>query len=413
MQPLHRAVRTTLALFLLATAGGADWYAAPKGTPTGKGSRESPWDVASALAGKPAVKPGDTLYLLGGTYRRRPQEQFDVGLTGAAGKPIQVRPAPGERPIIDGGLVLRAQAAHVWIWDLEVLVSEPQPKKPVGPGSHPADFTRPWGGIHTQSSGERGCTGCKFIHLDVHDCRQGMSLWAGTRDLEVYGCLIHDNGWRAVDRGHGHGIYTQNRAGVLTIADCIFTGGFAGAYSIHAYGSKRAYVNHYLIEGNLLYRTGPLLVGGGRPSEGIRVRDNVLYGVNLQLGYAAPHNEDCEVRGNVVVNGSLNVKRFRKVIDRDNLVLAEKGARPKGTRVVLRPSKYDPRRVHVAILNWERQRSVALDPGTFLKSGDAYRLLDPRDFFGKPVLSGSHDGKPIAVPMTGEFAAFVLLRTRR
>jgi hypothetical protein len=39
--------------------------------------------------------------------------------------------------------------------------------------------------------------------------------------------------------------------------------------------------------------------------------------------------------------------------------------------------------------------------------------MDPRDFFGKPVMEDKYAGKPIAVPMrdAGEFAAFVVLRT--
>src|SRR3954465_15864611 len=95
------------AAFLLTAATPAaagDWYVSPKGTPHGKGTRESPWDVESSLLGKRGVQPGDTLYLLGGTYRRRPNEKFVVKLVGAEGKPVHVRPAPGERATIDGGL---------------------------------------------------------------------------------------------------------------------------------------------------------------------------------------------------------------------------------------------------------------------------------------------------------------------
>jgi len=36
--------------------------------------------------------------------------------------------------------------------------------------------------------------------------------------------------------------------------------------------------------------------------------------------------------------------------------------------------------------------------------------VDPRDFFGKPILAATYEGKPVAVPMPGEFAVFVLLR---
>jgi hypothetical protein len=57
--------------------------------------------------------------------------------------------------------------------------------------------------------------------------------------------------------------------------------------------------------------------------------------------------------------------------------------------------------------------ALDLAPRTFLKNGDAYRLMNPRDFFGKPILTGTYDGKPIRVPVSGEFAAFMLLNDAR
>jgi hypothetical protein len=401
-----RTALTVAGLLAGATASAAEWYVSPKGKADGRGTRASPWDLEPALLGKRGARPGDTLYLLGGTYRRRPDEKFAVRLVGAAGKPIHVRPAPGERATLDGGLVVQAPSAHVWVWDLEVLVSEPQPARPVGPGSHPKDFTRPWGGLHLE-----GGTECKYINLVVHDCRQGISFWSGAKDSEVHGCLLYDNGWPAVDRGHGHAIYTQNQDGIKTIADCIMTGGHG--YSLHAYGSARAYVDNYLVEGNIVYQAGPFLIGGGRPSRHVRVRNNYLYGVSMQVGYAAPFNEDCEVRDNVVVDGSLSIHKYKRAVREGNLVLPKGMARPKEGRAVLRPNKYDPRRAHLALFNWAKGPAMEVGLGAFLKKGDRYRLMSPRDFFGKPALAGTYDGKRVRVPLAGEFAAFVLLKDAR
>ena len=61
------------------------------------------------------------------------------------------------------------------------------------------------------------------------------------------------------------------------------------------------------------------------------------------------------------------------------------------------------------MLNWEKRPEVEVDAGEFLKAGESYRLLDPRDVFGKPVRTGTADGRPIRVPVAGEFAAFVLI----
>jgi hypothetical protein len=391
------------ALAVGSPAVAAQWYVAPDGKPTAKGTRDAPWDIASTLQGKRAVKPGDTVFLLAGVYKRRPAEQFEVKLAGTKEKPIHVRPAPGARARIDGGLAVHAPSAHLWVWDLELFVSEPQPDKPVGPGSHPSGFTRPWGGLNIH-----GGSHCKFINLVIHECRQGVSWWVGSRDSELYGCLIYDNGWPATDRGHGHAIYTQNNEGTKLISDCIMTGGHG--FTMHAYGSGRAFVNNYRIEGNICYNAGLFLVGGGKPSKHISVSKNVLYNVSMQIGYGAPYNEDCEVRDNLVVNGTLTIKRYKKEVKEGNTILPKNGKRPAGSKVVLRPSKYDPNRAHLAVFNWDRKAEVAVDATGFLKSGEAYRLLDPRRPFGKPVLSGKYEGKPIAVGVKGEFAAFVVLR---
>src|SRR5262249_14478264 len=303
-------------------------------------------------------------------------------------------------------LAVHEPSAHVWVWGLEIVVSEPQPAKPVGPGSHPKDFKRPWGGLHMY-----GGKKCKYLNLVIHGCRQGVSFWSGARDSEIHGCIIYDNGWPAVDRGHGHAIYTQNQEGLKTISDCIMTGGHS--YTLHAYGAKRAYGDNYLAERNTCPSPGPFLIGGGRPSRKIRVRKNYLYGVSMQIGYSAPHNEDCEVRDNVIVNGGLSINKYKQVVNKDNLVLKKGAPRPKGVRVILRPNKYDRGRAHLAVFNWDKKAAVEVDAGAFLKAGDKYRLLSPRDVFGKPVLAGTYDGKSIRVAVAGEFAAFVLLKGAR
>jgi hypothetical protein len=396
----------TLAVILLtAPVLASDWYVGPQGTPTGQGTKESPWDIESALLGKHSVQPGDTIYLLGGIYRRRPSEQFEVKLVGAEGVPIHIRPAPDQRATIDGGLLVQEPSAYMWIWDLEILVSEPSPKEPVGPGSHPEDFKRPWGGLNM-----RGGTNCKYINLVIHDNRQGVSFWVGAKDSELHGCIIYDNGWPATDRGHGHAIYTQNDDGIKTISDCIMTGGYG--YTMHAYGSSRAYVSNYLAEGNICYNGGTFLIGGGRPSHGIRVFRNYLYNINhLRLGYSAPYNEDCEVRDNVIVNGDLWIKDFKKVVKEGNFILSKGDPRPTDPPLaILRSNRYDHNRANLAIFNWDKRTSVAVDASSFLKAGDEYRLMDPREFFGEPILEDTYTGKQISVPVEGEFAAFVFIK---
>jgi hypothetical protein len=417
-----------VALFLLVVvqlaatvpaARAAEWYVASNGTPKAKGTQESPWDIDSALGGNQKIAPGDTLWLVAGTYQH-PFENlgkgFLVRLAGRQEAPIHVRAVPGQRVTIDGGLHVVEKTAYLWVWDLEIVVSQPRPQKPLPPAPRYKNLNRPWGGLNIDSG-----TGCKYINIISHDNCQGVSWWVGSTDSELHGCIIYDNGWVGTDRGNGHAIYTQNDKGTKTIANCIFTGG--RAFSIHAYGSKAAFVNNYLIEKNICYNAGRLLVGGYTPSENIRVLQNTLYNVSLQLGFRAPYNEDCEVRNNLIINGELTIDKFKKAVDQGNLVLKKGDPRTRGTQVVLHPNKYDAGRAHLAIYNGEAKSAVLVDFRKFLKPGEKFRLQSATDFYGKLALSGQYTGRSVRVPLLGkqkvgnretsvptEFAAFVVLK---
>lgn len=393
-------------LFLLpASSPAGQWYVAPNGNPDNSGTQNSPWDIASALNGEHAVSPGDTIYLLGGTYKRRPEALFEVRLKGTAEKPIHVRPSRNARVRIDGGLSIQSPSEHVWIRDIEIFVSEPVPEKPISPGSHPEDLNRPWGGLHLY-----GGKNCKYINLVIHNCNQGISAWKGEIDPEIYGCIIYDNGWLGTDRGHGHCIYTQNDQGTKTISNCIMTCRYDGTYTMHAYGSSRAFVNNFLVERCIFYDKGPFLVGGGKPSKNIKVFGNYLYNVTMRLGYNAPHNENCEVRDNLIVNGDLTFVRYKDVIDKNNLIVKEGQERPKGIETALLPNEYDPNRAHLVIYNWKEAQTAEIPTEEFLQDGDSFRLMDPKNLFGIPVFEGRCRGNAIRIPVKAEFAAFVLIK---
>ncbi len=69
-----------------------------KGADRNEGTQQAPWKtVGHALA---QLKPGDTLYLRGGTY----YECVTVAVCGTAERPITIRSYPGELAVLDGGL---------------------------------------------------------------------------------------------------------------------------------------------------------------------------------------------------------------------------------------------------------------------------------------------------------------------
>src|SRR5262245_45193302 len=96
-----RAFRHTLSIAafwaMSARASATAFYAAPAGRSNGNGSITSPWDLATALKGLPAVRPGDTIWLRGGTYTFPKGGRILCGLRGTASAPITVAQYPGER----------------------------------------------------------------------------------------------------------------------------------------------------------------------------------------------------------------------------------------------------------------------------------------------------------------------------
>ena len=403
----HSLISIILFLLPFSQLGtAADWYTSPDGKASNPGTKEAPWDIVSALDGKNQIIAGDTIYLLEGTYKRRPEELFEVRMVGTAENPVQVRPLPGERARIDGGLSIQSPSENVWISDLEIFVSEPVPEKPVSPGSHPQDLKRPWGGLHMY-----GGKNCKYINLIVHNCNQGISCWKSEINPEIYGCIIYNNGWLGTDRGHGHCIYTQNDEGVKVISNCIMSCRYDGTYTMHAYGSSRAYVNNYLVEDNICYDVGPFLIGGGRPSRNIRVLRNYLYNINMRIGYNAPYNKNCELRDNIIVNGDISINNYQNVVREDNLVIKKGQKRPVGIKTIFLPNRYDKNRAHLVIYNWEMAEKVTVETGNFFKNGESFRLMSPKSCFGSPIMQGKSSNNEINISTDGEFAVFVVFKS--
>jgi hypothetical protein len=67
-------------------------------------------------------------------------------------------------------------------------------------------------------------------------------------------------------------------------------------------------------------------------------------------------------------------------------------------------------RAYLVVHNGARASKVSVDASGFLRPGEAYRLLNPKDPFGDPVLEGASEGTTLDVPLAGGFAAFVVLK---
>jgi hypothetical protein len=272
---------------------GGQFYVAPDGRADGDGGKNHPWDLASALARASKLKPGDTLWMRGGVYKGR----FKSRLAGTEDKPILVAQFTNERATIDGSLTVNGE--WTTFWGFEVTNSDPD-------RANERPTCVEVNGAHT-----------KFINLVVHDGGNGFGFWSSALDSELYGNIIFNNGWREIDRGHGHGIYTQNEEGTKLIRDNVIFNQYG--WGIHAYTEEGA-LDGLQFEGNVSFDNGApagarydnILVGGRQPAERITLVSNYTYETptdgetkpNVRLHYEAANNKDLTVRDNYFAGGS-------------------------------------------------------------------------------------------------------------
>jgi hypothetical protein len=438
--------------------GAAEHYVSPAATPQGDGSAQKPWTLEAALAHPKAVKPGDTVWLRGGTYRGA----FTSTLTGKPNQPILVRQFPGERATIDGTMSntppLNINGAWTWYWGFEVCNTSPDRTHTRGVG---LDIYGP---------------DIKIINVLIHDTGVGIGFWSTATDSEIYGCLIYFNGWQgdSGDRGHGHAIYTQNNQGKKLIRDNIMFDQFG--WGLHAYTQGGA-LNGFDIEGNVAFNNGVLtregehydnyLVGGFKPARDITLRENFGYdtpgkgGGNLGLGYQPIRlgqitygNGDVLVESNYIAGGNLVCKYWTNMIVRGNTFALITGGvgldpgpgarpyqwdqneyyltgtapfgyqgagfsfadwkartgydtrsrlvqgRPAATQVFVRRNFYETNRANIVVFNWSGQDTAPVDLRGVLAEGTDFEVRNAQDFYGPAVIKGRFTGQPVPLPMT-------------
>ena len=426
----------------------AGYYVAANGSPEGSGAGDSPWDLATALAGAAGViEPGDTVWLRHGRY----VGTFRTELEGRADAYVTFRQYPGERATLDGSL--DARGAYLTFWGFEVMQSAP---------------------LTTRDRVLQAyTTGGRFVNLVLHDAGiSGVSIARDHGDgLELYGCLVYNNG---TNENLDHGIYANND-GLSTkyIEDNIFFNNYARGIQIYDGGG--AALRNIHVEGNVSFNNGTisasstrinLLISAPIPTSGMAAIENFLYaspgsdGINIRLGnYDATHNTDVVLRRNYVGGGIAGLQmRYQwgqaeveenlfvggaRVVETGGSGLAasyewhgneyrrdpaqpaweHEGLRydfegwkaetglgtndqafadaPSSAAVFVRPNRYEAGRAHVIIYNWGRHGVVPVDVSSVLRSGDRYALRNAQDYYGTPVVAGTFDGGTIGVPMTG------------
>lgn len=191
-----------LILFFGLDTFAAKRYASPTGSASNSGTGEAaPWSLAFAFQQNSPLNAGDSLILLDGIY----EGNFVLDKSGSVQSPIFILPKNEGKVIFDTGKNRVAESgitingSYVWLIGLHLTSSSTVKREDLGE-------TVPY---------EVGITvfgvGVKLINCWIYDIPGGgLQLWRPALDLEVYGCVIFNNGSQASLRGTGHGMYIQH-----------------------------------------------------------------------------------------------------------------------------------------------------------------------------------------------------------
>lgn len=410
----QKAVPTLFLLSALALpAFAAEYFVSPTGSPSGNGSQANPWSLATAFAHPAAVKPGDTIWVMGGSYKGN----FVSRLRGTASSPIIVRSYQNQRAILESdgwplsNYILEVHGSGTWFWGLELM------------GTRQTRGGERNGGLNVFGPY------MKFINMVIHDTG-GIGVWNGSDNTEMYGTIIFDNGYEGGDRGHGHSFYSQNKNGTKRFVDNIYFNAFS--HGIHMYGSESAWLDNYHLEGNIGFNNGiisdsgittNILIGGGNTANNYQVLDNVTfftpnakgYGRAAYFGYNGARCNNFNIRGNTFAGSPVGlIMGCTNTTMEGNTVVGttsgfSQAAYPNNTyltsntngrtKVYIRPNRYERGRGHVAVLNWAGLGSISLDLSSILSPGDNFEIIDAQDYFGAPVYSGTFQGAPVGVTL--------------
>ena len=437
-----------LLFFVAHTVFGANhFYASPSGSSGGSGSISSPWSQSYAFSGAGgAIHAGDTVYFRGGVYPNPTSGQdngnsttgfvaFPVTVsTGTSSAPVIFRAYPGEQPVLDGmdtkqEDIVQFRSPNVWLWGFEIMSSSllrNSVTNTYGDWSFPDPHEVPRGACTGFASGATG--GIKLINCILHDGEEGYANtnWQSCMGAEIYGSLMFNNGWTGPDRHHGHNVYIQNQPGsVRKVTECIIWG--ASENNVQAYGSNdngQLVTRNFTFTDDIIFETGEdggnlLIGGGGVPADGDVVTNSSLYQNNGQFVFNL---------GWVPYGGGITNLTFTnnyvggRYIEFQSPVSVSNGGgntiwytdlggsipsgissftttKPTANVIRVYPNAYEPGRANIAVYNWQKQSSVAVDLSGIFNAGDRYTIIDAQN----PtvvVASGTYSG-PVSIPMTG------------
>ena len=452
-----------IAITLVIGAPAGQHYVSPQGSPNGSGSIDNPWDFQTALTQPASVLPGDIIWVRGGIYGNG-QGIFYSRLVGTSAAPIIVRQFPGERATINGWLQIGccdqdphpSQGAYVWFWGLEFASSVTDRT------GYPSGQSAVLDAIDTFAPGSKLIN--NTVHdsrLGISMWKEAIGAEAYGNVIYFNGFQASDRGHGHgfyVQNATG----TMNIANNIVFDQ--FDNGLQ-FYGSGAASEKNLVVqgnisfNNGSISTNSAMADDVIFVNTNGVS-GVQLLNNYFYftpqigrGYN-EMGWPGP-NQDIVVKGNYFIGGfqPVVIADWASVVFQNNTVYTDEYLMafattntpqgyiwdnnsyygngifgyngsgtflggwqgwtgfdlhstfsphaPTGTWTFVEPNKYETGRANIAIYNWSLAPTVSVNVTGAIAPGTRYQVLDAQNYFGPPVASGTYDGTPISIPMTG------------
>ena len=283
MNFLSRTKSIVVFLLLLMFCGGISLGVTYKINPAIAGSQEEFETIANSL------KPGDELILYGGTYSQSARRA--VTAKGTVGKPITIRAAEGQEPLLTHPEDAAARYNNIEFVDCEYLTIR---------------------AIRFKG----GSSGVRFIrghHITFEDCQishtSNNALTMNSGDCDAF----------VIRRNHIHHTGLSSRGS--TEGEGMYIGGHDGSYV----------TTNTLVEGNYIHHTRGIGSGGNDGIEikfgsyGNVVRDNVIHDTNIGTKYPGIFvyggGKDINiVEGNVIWNAGEGIQVVSDAVIRNNII---------------------------------------------------------------------------------------------
>lgn len=157
-------------------------YTSPKASADGKGTKDAPFDLATAAK---FVQPGQTILLADGRYELPEGLRLARGINGAEGKPVTLKAEDGKRPVIDLMKTGKALVIGGNYWNLEGFDVTGSLD-----GRDGMELTGSYINAVNIHAYRNGNTGIQVSRYTGHDSKKS-GMWP--HDVLVKNCISYDN----------------------------------------------------------------------------------------------------------------------------------------------------------------------------------------------------------------------------